>query len=184
MEIFNELYDMDHAIESNMESLYNFRYYRYCNRIGAKEEYAATDLFSPNLQQVRNLADETYSHKFIAHLPQNQLVRLLADKLENNGMNVINYGHELIRANNRGNKIELEFFKFNEKQNYNDCFDFVIACDGFHSRLRSIAEINLSSTKHKMCFLNVHFISKELAQSLLKRKRNGMLHFVYNSKVM
>ena len=181
--MFNELYNMDETIESHMESLYNFRYYRYCNRIGAKEEYAATDLFSPNIQQVKALADRSFSHKFVAHLPQHRLVNLLADKLATVAGGAISYGSEVTQAVNRANQVELELYDHHDKNTRRETFDLVVACDGFHSKLRSIAGIGLSSTEHKMCFLNIYFKSKELAGALVRLKRTGMLHFVYNSKV-
>lgn len=183
MELFSELYNMDDTIESNMESLYNFRYYRYCNQIGEQDEYAATDLFHPNIQCVRAITDNKYSHKFVGHLPQNVLVKLLSKKLKELNL-PIHYNHELIKAINASNCVRLDLYDHKEKRTLVEDFDFVVACDGFHSRLRTIADIGLSSTQHKMTFLNIHFKSKDLARSLIKLKRNGMLHFVYNSKVI
>lgn len=59
--------------------------------------------------------------------------------------------------------------------------DYVVAADGAGSRVRAAAGIGLSGKSGLGYLVNIHFRSSGLGRLLKnKRRRPGMLYFVYN----
>ena len=184
MEIFDKI-NISNEINSKSEKITDYRYYRHCRRIGDSNEFAKIDHLFPDYNSVKKNINKNYSFQNFNHIPQNELQKILFKNLQKQNPENIHFGHKLLnfKKDPKTKKIQTEILNINKNKKKTTNYDLIIACDGFSSKTRKKALINLDNPKPIMKFLNIHFKSKKLTNYINKNKINAMLHFVYNSNI-
>jgi 2-polyprenyl-6-methoxyphenol hydroxylase-like FAD-dependent oxidoreductase len=184
MEIINEIDDLRNSINDILEDQSRFRYYKYVKRIGDdRDVLMQTDHFDKDQVSFFNNLRKKYSHECFAHIPQHRFLDFLHEQLSFrfDEENIINFNHELISLERHDDYI-LKFRQNNEI--YQENFDFVLGCDGAHSKVRDLSGFSFQRKNNILEFLNIHFQSSKLSELIRDYKQEAMLHFVYNSKTV
>lgn len=118
------------------------------------------------------------------HLSQNKFWRLLYDDAISCNSEI----HLSTNVNNISyNKEEDMFYvTYTNKEQQTIKTNCIIAGDGAHSLVRKYSSIQMNGNPSIQTLLNVHFRIKSsmLQQELARRENNGMLHFIYNEKLL
>jgi 2-polyprenyl-6-methoxyphenol hydroxylase-like FAD-dependent oxidoreductase len=168
LEIFSGL-NISDKLYKDMPSPDHWRRFIYCSKLQG-EVYRSHDHFL-SLAYKKNLALSTMQP---AHYPQHKLVNLLKESLPSSC--------ELLLGK------EFKELHFDEgvtvKTILGDVYkaNYLIACDGSASKVRSFLNIPLTSSGILQSFLNIHFTSKKLGD--IAKKDPAMIYFVYNPQAV
>jgi 2-polyprenyl-6-methoxyphenol hydroxylase-like FAD-dependent oxidoreductase len=133
--------------------------------------------FDPSRGQVPKL---DVSPCQVAHFSQNRLIPLLLDKALAIDKHRVLFDHSL---DNDSDLSSLDLRISSKSQTRNIKADYLIACDGAHSQIRSKLKISLHGQHEMQHLINVHFKSPKLGQMLLKNQPS-MLYFIFNPSVI
>ena len=122
-----------------MEDIEYFRYYRYLRRILDDDHYAIHDHFEPSprekLEEIRK-----YTFSRYVHLPQHKFVEVLHERLDEvvrkRQDTSLLFGTDVLSIENQEDGVLMRLKDVQTEREYTMETDFLIACDGFHSRVR------------------------------------------------
>jgi 2-polyprenyl-6-methoxyphenol hydroxylase-like FAD-dependent oxidoreductase len=161
---------LDKHIYREVPDLKYWRKFQYCSQING-EVYNETDFFSGReADLLKELSDMTP-----AHLPTYKLVKILADSLPPQVDVRLNSEVVGLQQGNSGVKLT-----FSSGETYEA--DYVLACDGVRSVLRTLSGIGMTGSPYSRQNVGVHFYSKQLGE--LAAENPAMLYFVFNSSTV
>lgn len=174
MEILSEIEDINESINLNSDDINMYGTYRYTRRIGGKNYYIHKQF---NRAKRLGLMDLTTQQPI--HMPQNRLMSILEDQLVSKAKNNLFFETSIEKFENKEKSVIVH-----TSDNLSQEYDLLVACDGYHSKIRESAGLTLEGDKDMQNFLNIYFHSKKLAKQIITNKQNAMLHFIYNSDIV
>jgi 2-polyprenyl-6-methoxyphenol hydroxylase-like FAD-dependent oxidoreductase len=168
-------------LENNLNNLNYWSHYRYCGYLLDRDSYyGEIDHFQPDPKAKLEYINQI-SNAYPMHIGQNKLNKLLYNKeggdINENFMKGQNF--EYFDYNKNEELYEI-YTKDNNSTNLVAKSKFIVACDGSHSKIRKLLNIQSKGIKNIQSFVNAHFFSLDLAKRLKEINKQSMLHFIFN----
>ena len=178
VEIFNNL-ELLLPLDSYLKDRTSWSQYRYCNNLLA-DEYIAEKKHFDDEKSFRFV--EEISDAAPLHIGQHKLNEELYQKHPEKDIILFNTQFKSLTQNdNCQSDFKYKIQTFNGQTIHTK---YLIGCDGSHSLIRNLLNIETKGDKNLHSFVNVHFFSKFLSNKLKERKNEAMLHFIFNTKIV
>ena len=193
MELLREL-GIERAIREQTPPLDEWRHFRYCTSV-LGSQIAAQDHMGG--REWAALSEASASP--MAHLSQPKLEALLKSEAERrapDGGGELLFGYECVRFEQHADGVTAELRRVadaadaaggradqpeeNRPEELTVEADYLVACDGAHSRVRRALGLRLRGPPPLQHFKSVHFVAPALAPLLREQGREAMLYFCFN----
>ena len=194
MEVMKEL-GIEKEMHDDMPAIETWTSYKYWRYVLDPEPYGVLNHFYNGIK--KELDDVSkYSLSPPVHYSQNKFWMLLKRKLLQDEMKINNlasnskispllFNHNYTDFENDAGEYgirvkAIDMAKGEEKQI--SC-KYLIGCEGVRSKIRESIGGELVGTHNIANFINIHFRSQELSDTIRRLNMHAMLYFVYNSKI-
>lgn len=192
MEIFRGMSGMAEEVCHAMPPMDQWRSFVYCTSLlgGARSSLlGVVDHFKDQCAPGETVEEWDYggiAAEPVAHLPQHEVVPMLAERAWKHdlidfrmGCDVISC-HESTDTSNKGVNVKVRNTETGEVTM--EHASYLVAADGAHSPIRKQLGIDMDGPGTLQHLINIYFTSPELGSRLMDAKRMGMLYFVFGTR--
>jgi len=185
MEVFRGMSEgLSDEVTNSMPPMEQWRSFVYCSGslLGTRSLLGIVDHFKGQCGPKERIPwNHSVSPEPVAHLPQHQLVPMLANRAKmlpelidfRMNQNLIDF-----QDNRSSVSVKIECDGKNEVVHGS----YLVAADGAHSGIRKSLGIDMDGSGTLQYLINIYFTSPRLGEMLIHTHRMGMLYFIFGSK--
>lgn len=186
MEIFRGMSGMAEEVCHAMPPMDQWRSFVYCTSLlGKTSLLGVVDHFKDQCAPGETV--EGWDHggiaaEPVAHLPQHEVVPMLAERAWKHDLIDFRMGYDVISCNESSDTNKAVNVKVRNTESGEVTMEhasYLVAADGAHSPIRKQLGIDMDGPGTLQHLINIYFTSPELGSRLMDANRMGMLYFVF-----